>query len=92
MTGLVTVGHGAAAQEQLLAELHRGQVEALVAVLCGETVWWRCHRRLVTDMTLLARGAEVRHLLPTGPPRPHVPSPGARRTADGGLVWDLPRS
>ena len=63
---------------------------ASVAVLCSETVWWRCHRRLVADVALLARGVQVQHLLPSGPPRPHVPSPGARLSADGALVWDRP--
>jgi uncharacterized protein (DUF488 family) len=30
--------------------------------LCAETLWWRCHRRLIADL-LTARGYEVFHLL-----------------------------
>lgn len=32
------------------------------AVMCSEAVWWRCHRRIVSDY-LLARGEIVLHLL-----------------------------
>lgn len=32
------------------------------AMMCSEAVWWRCHRRIVTDY-LLARGEEVIHLM-----------------------------
>jgi uncharacterized protein (DUF488 family) len=31
--------------------------------LCAETVWWRCHRKLIAEL-LVARGHEVLHLLP----------------------------
>jgi uncharacterized protein (DUF488 family) len=30
--------------------------------LCAETLWWRCHRRLIAEL-LAARGHEVVHLL-----------------------------
>jgi uncharacterized protein (DUF488 family) len=33
--------------------------------MCAETLWWRCHRRLVAEL-LVARGHEVVHLV-----RPH---------------------
>jgi uncharacterized protein (DUF488 family) len=36
-----------------------------VAVMCAEAVWWRCHRRIIADH-LLARGVQVRHLMPDG--------------------------
>ena len=36
--------------------------------LCAETLWWRCHRRLIAEL-LAARGHEV----------VHVPSPGERQ-------------
>jgi len=32
------------------------------AVMCAETVWWRCHRRIITDY-LLAAGETVLHIL-----------------------------
>ncbi|HMM49046.1 MAG TPA: DUF488 domain-containing protein [Miltoncostaeaceae bacterium] len=38
--------------------------------MCSETVWWRCHRRLIADL-LTARGLRVRHLLSPTETRPH---------------------
>ena len=32
------------------------------AVMCSESVWWRCHRRLIAD-ALVTRGCRVQHLL-----------------------------
>ena len=32
------------------------------AIMCAETVWWRCHRRIITDY-LLAAGEQVFHIL-----------------------------
>jgi uncharacterized protein (DUF488 family) len=33
--------------------------------MCAEAVWWRCHRRIITDY-LLARGWNVRHIMGAG--------------------------
>ena len=35
------------------------------AIMCAETVWWRCHRRIITDY-LLAAGERVFHILAPG--------------------------
>ena len=35
------------------------------AVMCAETVWWRCHRRIIADY-LLAAGEQVFHILGPG--------------------------
>ena len=75
----------AAGLDELLAQADRQPV----AVMCSETVWWRCHRRLVADVTVLARGRPVVHLLPSGP-RPHQVGDGARLTGAGEVVWDGP--
>ena len=56
------------------------------AVLCSETVWWRCHRRLVADAASLLHGADVRHLMPGGPAG-HRPTDGVRVAGDV-LVYD----
>jgi uncharacterized protein (DUF488 family) len=32
------------------------------AVMCAETVWWRCHRRIIADH-LIAAGEQVFHIL-----------------------------
>lgn len=47
------------------------------AFMCAESVWWRCHRRMIAD-ALLARGWHVRHLLETGRAEPHPLHPNAR--------------
>lgn len=52
------------------------------AVMCSEAVWWRCHRRIIADH-LLARGVEVRHLIPPGTVSPAEMTPAARRLPDG---------
>jgi uncharacterized protein (DUF488 family) len=62
--------------------------EQAVAVLCSETVWWRCHRRLIADVAVLAHGVDVLHVLPPGAPRAHRVAAGARLAADGSVVWD----
>jgi uncharacterized protein (DUF488 family) len=38
--------------------------------MCAETVWWRCHRRLIAEL-LVARGSAVVHLLGPGRSEPH---------------------
>ena len=47
-------------------------------VMCAESVWWRCHRRLVADAVVLLRGAAVKHLFHDGRLEPHRPTPEAR--------------
>jgi uncharacterized protein (DUF488 family) len=62
-----------AALDEVLAE----SADATVAVMCSESVWWRCHRRLIADVAVLARGVPVAHLMPDGRLTPHRPSDGA---------------
>jgi uncharacterized protein (DUF488 family) len=57
-----------------------------VAVMCSESVWWRCHRRLIADVAVLGRGVPVTHLMPDGRLTPHRPSEGAV-VRDGTLFW-----
>ena len=57
------------------------------AVMCSETVWWRCHRRMVADAAALLHGATVLHLLPGARPAPHRPTDGVRVAGDV-LVYD----
>jgi uncharacterized protein (DUF488 family) len=57
-----------------------------VAVMCSESVWWRCHRRLIADVAVLVRGVAVSHLMPDGRLAPHRPSEGAV-VIDGAVHW-----
>jgi uncharacterized protein (DUF488 family) len=64
-----------------------GRVGAtLTAVMCAESLWWRCHRKMIADFLLLARGITVRHLLHDGTVRPHTPSPEARLLPERSLL------
>jgi uncharacterized protein (DUF488 family) len=36
-----------------------------LSVMCAESLWWRCHRRIITDY-LIAAGEEVFHILGLG--------------------------
>ena len=60
----------------------------LTTVMCSESVWWRCHRRLLADFAVASRGVPVRHLLHDGRIEEHRLSPGLRRRDDGLLVYD----
>jgi uncharacterized protein (DUF488 family) len=74
----------AAAVDAVLAEAGARQV----AVMCSESLWWRCHRRLLADFVAVARGTEVRHLMHDGRTEAHRPSDGLRLREDGLLVYD----
>jgi uncharacterized protein (DUF488 family) len=52
--------------------------------LCAETLWWRCHRRLIAEL-LHARGHEVVHLLKPGHSDRHRPWEPISETRDGVL-------
>lgn len=73
----------AAALDVVLAEA----AERPVAVMCSEYVWWRCHRRLIADVAVLAHGVEVHHLMPDGRLVTHTPAEGAQLGADGQVRW-----
>jgi uncharacterized protein (DUF488 family) len=73
-----------AALDRLLAEA----AAAPTAAMCSETLWWRCHRRLLSDAAVLVGGAEVRHLDHRGGQEPHRPTEGVRRDGDL-LAYDL---
>jgi uncharacterized protein (DUF488 family) len=59
-----------------------------VAVMCSESSWQHCHRRLLADFAQEARGVPVRHLTHDGGLARHVPSAGLRLREDGLLVYD----
>jgi uncharacterized protein (DUF488 family) len=61
--------------------------ERRVAVMCAESVWWRCHRRLLADHLVLVDGHDVEHLFHDGRLARHAPTPEAR-VHDGVVVYD----
>ncbi len=56
------------------------------AVMCSEAVWWRCHRRIITDY-LLSRGEEVRHILGDRHVDAASMTPSAHPRPDGTIVY-----
>ena len=64
--------------DQALRWLQRRARTRPTAFLCAESLWWRCHRRLIAD-ALAVRGWAVRHLIDPGRSDPHRLHPAARR-------------
>jgi uncharacterized protein (DUF488 family) len=52
------------------------------AIMCAEAVWWRCHRRIITDY-LIAAGENVFHILGRGHIEPAHMTVAARAGPDG---------
>ncbi len=73
---------------QALAPLLAHAATTRAAILCSETVWWRCHRRLISDAAVLLHDVEVRHLMHDGKLRPHVLTSGVRVLEAGKLRYD----
>jgi uncharacterized protein (DUF488 family) len=71
----------AAALDELLAI----SSERRCAIMCAEAVWWRCHRRVISDF-LLARGRTVLHLMGGERVEPARLTPGAR-PEDGKVLY-----
>jgi hypothetical protein len=55
--------------------------------MCAEAVWWRCHRRIITDY-LLADGIAVFHIMAAGKAEPAKMTVGARPSENGRLIYD----
>jgi uncharacterized protein (DUF488 family) len=60
--------------------------EKATAFMCAETLWWRCHRRMLSDR-LAADRWDVVHLIAPGKIEPHRMWDIAR-VVDGVLVYD----
>jgi uncharacterized protein (DUF488 family) len=63
---------------------------APTAVMCAESLWWRCHRRLLAD-ALVAAGCEVRHIMEGGRIDRHRLSRTAR-LEDDAVIYDVPEA
>lgn len=63
-----------------LAQTHRP------AIMCAEALWWRCHRRIITDY-LLADGLDVIHILDPGKTEAGSLTPAAVRAGNGVLHY-----
>jgi uncharacterized protein (DUF488 family) len=59
---------------------------ARLTVMCAESLWWRCHRRIIADY-LIAAGKEVFHILGPGHIEQARLTPEARIEPDGSLTY-----
>ena len=64
-----------------------GAREHPTAIMCSESLWWRCHRRLIADHLELVCATPVLHVMHNGRIVPHRPTEGAR-VIPGDLVYD----
>jgi uncharacterized protein (DUF488 family) len=69
-----------------LARLRALGIEQRCAIMCAETVWWRCHRRIISDY-LIAAGEAVFHILSAERTEPARLTPGCVLRSDGKLVY-----
>jgi uncharacterized protein (DUF488 family) len=67
-----------AALDRVLSEAGVSPSGRGLAVMCSETLWWRCHRRLLADAAVLLRRRKVRHLMHDGKLAEHRLTEGAR--------------
>jgi uncharacterized protein (DUF488 family) len=68
-----------------LAQLREAGARETCAVMCAESVWWQCHRRIITDY-LLACGEDVFHIVTGEVPEPARITPEAE-AANGVLHY-----
>lgn len=59
-----------------LDELVKAGEQEQIAIMCAESVPWRCHRSLVAD-ALTARGIAVEHIMSATSAKPHTLTPFA---------------
>lgn len=60
--------------------------EHTCAIMSAETLWWRCHRRIITDY-VVAAGDDVVHILGPGRTEPGRLTLGAELQPDGALYY-----
>jgi uncharacterized protein (DUF488 family) len=73
--------------EDGLTQLCEMATRSRVGYMCSEGLWWRCHRRIISDY-LTIRAWQVEHILPDGKLKPHVLAPFAR-IVNGKLTYDV---
>ena len=57
-----------------------------LAIMCSEAVWWRCHRRIITDYLLL-NGHAVQHLMVPNRIDAAIVTAGAQKLDNGKVIY-----
>jgi uncharacterized protein (DUF488 family) len=73
-------------QQGIKRLLELAREAGLVAIMCAEAVWWRCHRSLISDY-LKSNGIDVVHILDANKIEPH-PYTSAVRIVGGKLSYE----
>jgi len=71
-------------------ELRKLAAVAIVTVMCSESLWWRCHRRLLSDYLMLVHGFDIRHVMHDASLRDHRLTEGVRKLGDQVVYDQLP--
>jgi uncharacterized protein (DUF488 family) len=69
-----------------LEELKELAAQKRTAYMCSEAVWWRCHRRIVTDY-LLTQQWDVRHIMSHGKTTQAELNDHAELQPDGTIIY-----
>lgn len=69
-----------------IAELIEIAAASRTAIMCSEGLWWRCHRRIVSDQ-MTVRGWQVQHILPNGKLAEHR-MPEFASVVEGRIIYD----
>jgi uncharacterized protein (DUF488 family) len=92
-SGLTNAAFRAYADYMMSEEFHMAiekllslAVSSTTAYMCAEAVYWRCHRRLVSDY-LVANGQEVLHIMGKTELTPHRMTDGAVLTSNGLVLY-----
>jgi uncharacterized protein (DUF488 family) len=67
-------------------ELTAAAMDARTSIMCSEGLWWRCHRRIVSDQ-MTVRGWAVEHIMPDGKLASHR-LPEFASVVDGRIIYD----
>lgn len=74
-----------AAVAELVARAAAGE---RLSLMCAETLWWHCHRRLIADVLVLG-GIDVFHIIGTAASVSHQLTPGALLDANGLVLYEV---
>jgi uncharacterized protein (DUF488 family) len=69
-----------------LAQLRELSAARRTAIMCSESLWWRCHRRLIADQ-LVAKGDTVWHIGSSGHAAAHELTRFATVEPDGRITY-----
>ncbi len=94
-TGLTSTGFRNYADYMLTAQFHTAVQQLLaiaatkqLAAMCAEKLYWKCHRRLLSDY-LVAQGVKVKHILEAGKVSEHKLTSCAVITPDSVVAYPL---